>query len=1039
MSKQSVTSLATSIALALTVFASGAGQAAPRDYSQLMVPAGAVTDVPPPLMASRRGEIEVAVRLTGKPLAAVAGSKQGSKWSRSKQKTYLANLNSAQSAVMSQVSALGGTEIARLSKAHNAVIVSIDAKKVPELTKISGVAGVRRIINYEQSLSDTVPYIGASAVQSTGVDGTGVRVAVLDSGIDYTHFNLGGPGTVDFYDDCYAGRDAAPVGDCANFFGAGAPKVVGGFDFVGEAWPTFGPRTEDPNPIDADGHGTHVADIIGGRSADGSHKGVAPGASLYAVKVCSAVSSSCNGIALLKGMEFALDPNGDGNISDAVDVINMSLGSSYGQREDDLSAATSNASKFGVSVVVSAGNSADRPFITGSPSSTPEAISVAQTNVPSAITYALQVNAPPSIAGVYPNTNTLDWAPITTGFTGDVTYTGDLGAPLACDPLAAGALAGKVALIDRGACSISFKVHNAAVAGAIGVLLANNAAGDPPTFSFGGTPGDVPFVPAQTMVITQATGNLLKANLAGLNVTVSPAAATSLAGSIVASSSRGPSYSYGAIKPEIGAPGASLSAQAGTGNGQTPFGGTSGAAPMVAGAAALLLQSEPKLRPHEVKARLVNSAEKNVFTNPATQPGVLAPISRIGGGEVRVDNAVELTTAMWDAADPAGVALSFGAYRSTGVVTYRKKVLVRNYSPAARTYAISRSFRYADDAASGAATLSSPATISVPANGTATFTLSLRLDPSKVANWPFANSGGNLGNGSLLNGPEIDGYPTLSDGTDTVSLPWHILPHKASNVVPAATTLALGGAASGVLNLSNTGAATAALVDVYALGATSPKIDAAFAPRPGDNYAIIDLKSVGTQYVPNGAGAGLDLALFAINTWGARSHPNYPAEFDVYIDTNNDGNDDFVLYTVELTGFAATGQNVVVLLNLNTGASVTRFFSVSDLSSANMIMPVLLRDLGITGATKISYQVFAFDNYFTGALTDVSDRVTMTLGTPRFAAAEEFFSIPVGGAKALTVNRDAAGDAASPSQSGLLLMYYDGKTGAEASAITVTP
>ena len=1035
MSKHSVTSLATSIALALTVFASGAGQAAPRDYSSLMVPAGAVTDVPPPIMASRRGEIEVAVRLTGKPLAAVAGSKQGSKWSRSKQRTYLANLNAAQSAVMSQVSALGGTEIARVSKAHNAVIVSIDAKKVPELTKISGVAGVRRVINYQHSLSETVPYIGASAVQASGVDGTGVRVAVLDSGVDYTHFNLGGPGTVDFYNDCYAGRNAAPVGDCANFFGAAAPKVVGGFDFVGEVWPS-GARSEDPNPIDFEGHGTHVADIIAGRSADGSHKGVAPGASLYAVKVCSAVASSCNGIALLLGMEFALDPDGDGNISDAVDVINMSLGSSYGQREDDLSAATSNASKFGVSVVVSAGNSADRPFIAGSPSTTPEAISVAQTNVPSAVTYALQVNSPAAIAGVYRNTNTVDWAPITTGFTGDVTYTADLGSALACAALPAGSLAGKVALIDRGTCAISVKVHNAAVAGAVGVLLANNAAGDPPSFSFGGPD---PFVPAQTMILSQANGNTLKANRAGLNVTVSPAAATSLAGSMVASSSRGPSYSYGAIKPEIGAPGASLSAEVGTGNGQTQFGGTSGAAPMVSGAVALLLQAEPTLKPHEVKARLVNSAEKNVFTNPATQPGVLAPISRIGGGEVRVDNAVELTTAMWDAADPAGVALSFGAHRSTGVVTYRKKVLVRNYSPAARSYTITPSFRYADDQASGAATISAPASVAVPANGTATFLLSLRLDPSKAANWPFRNSGANLGNGPLLNGPEIDGYLTLSDGTDTLSLPWHILPHKASNVVPATMTLALGGADSGVLNLTNNGAATAATVDVYALGATSPKLDPGFMPRPGDNYAIIDLKSVGTQYCPSCAGPGADLALFAINTWGARSHPNYPAEFDVYIDTNNDGNDDFVLYTTELTGFAATGQNVVVLLNLNTGASVIRFFSTSDLSSANMIMPALLSDLGITSATKISYQVFAFDNYFTGALTDVSDRVTVTLGTPRFFADEEFFSIPVGGAKALTVNRNAAGDAASPSQSGLLLMYYDGKTGAEASAITVTP
>ena len=122
-----------------------------------------------------------------------------------------------------------------------------------------------------------------------------------------------------------------------------------------------------------------------------------------------------------------------------------------------------------------------------------------------------KVNAPAAIAGVYRNTNTVDWAPITTGFTGYVVYTADVGQALACNPFAPDALAGKVALIDRGTCSISVKVHNAAVAGAIGVLLANNAAGDPPSFSFGGPD---PFVPAQTMVITQANGNTLKANKA---------------------------------------------------------------------------------------------------------------------------------------------------------------------------------------------------------------------------------------------------------------------------------------------------------------------------------------------------------------------------------------------------------------------------------------------------------------------------------------------------------------------------------------------
>ncbi len=119
------------------------------------------------------------------------------------------------------------------------------------------------------------------------------------------------------------------------------------------------------------GHGTHVADIVAGKSADGSHKGVAPGASLLAVKVCSAVSTSCNGVALLLAMDFALDPNGDGDISDAVDVINMSLGSDYGQIEDDLSEASTDAVKLGVVVVTAAGNGANRPYIVSSPSIAP--------------------------------------------------------------------------------------------------------------------------------------------------------------------------------------------------------------------------------------------------------------------------------------------------------------------------------------------------------------------------------------------------------------------------------------------------------------------------------------------------------------------------------------------------------------------------------------------------------------------------------------------------------------------------------------------
>ena len=495
-------------------------------------PASRLAPVSGPAAAVPAGKVEIVVQLADAPLAKAQGDgakQRGGAMNRAQAQSYLRTLQGKQDATMAQIRALGGVETARLSKVLNAVIVSIDASRLTAVRQLAGVTSVRAVGRYQLDLSETVPYIGAAAAQAAGRDGTGVRVAVLDSGIDYTHRNLGGPGTPADFATCYAQRDAAPSGACASLFGPAASKVVGGFDFVGETWPN-GPRTEDPNPIDFQGHGTHVADIIAGRSADGTHKGVAPGAKLYGVKVCSAVASSCNGVALLKGMEFALDPNGDGDISDAVDVVNMSLGSSYGQKEDDLSEASANAVRYGIVVVASAGNSADRPYIVGSPSSTPEVISVAQTQVPSAKAFSLVVTGiSPSIIN---NTATVEWAPIGSGFSAPAVR---LGRGCPADSISPGSPedpyfngnspAGKVALIDRGACSVSLKVDRATKAGAVAVLIANNAAGDPPSFSFGG--GDLPLAP--TLVITQADGNRIKNALgdSGVNpavvATVSPA------------------------------------------------------------------------------------------------------------------------------------------------------------------------------------------------------------------------------------------------------------------------------------------------------------------------------------------------------------------------------------------------------------------------------------------------------------------------------------------------------------------------------------
>ena len=944
---------------------------------------------------------------------------------------HRAVLMAQQDSLMSQLGGMGAKELGRVQVAHNAVAVRVDASSLEAISKLSGVLKVRPVVHYALDLSETVPYIGGKAVQDSGRTGAGVRVAVLDSGIDYTHKNLGGAGTAAAYAAAYGANTADPKTTTLDGLFPTA-KVVAGFDFVGETWtPTSGVRTEDPDPIDFEGHGTHVADIIAGNDG-GTHRGVAPGAKLVAVKVCSAVSSSCNGVALLKGMDFAIDPNGDGDTSDAVDVINMSLGSSYGQIEDDLTLAATNAVKLGVVVVVSAGNSADRPYITGSPSTGVGVISVAQTQVPGAKAIALKVNAPATIARTIANTATVEFAPITAGFTGNVVLASSTAGAtnnLACVALPAGSLATKVVLIDRGTCSVSVKVHNAATAGAAGVLVANNAGGDPPTFSFG---GPEPFTPAQTLIITQADGALIKANIAGpVNVTVSPSVATALVGSMVASSSRGPAYSTQHIKPEIGAPGASLSAEAGTGDGQTVFGGTSGAAPMVAGAAALLVEAFPNRSPDRIKAMLMNSAETEVFTSGTANPKQLAPITRIGAGEVRVNKAIALNALAWNPAQKSA-SLSFGALEvSRSITTFDQRLRVENLTGSTKTFTITPSFRYAADQASGAVTPVVDSTVEVPAHGFKNVDVRLLIDPDKLPSWPDFGPAIS-GNGAVLNGPEYDGYITLTSGTDKLTVPWHVLPRRAANT--EVQWIAKRGANLSIY-VNNTGHEDG-LFDLFSLTGTSPKSPRSELPKPGDNFAVIDLRAVGVRHLP-AAVFGADYLEFAINTHSRRSHPNYPAEFDVFIDSNGDGVDDYIVFNQESGGFALTGQNVVFVGKLNpdgtaAGPATAVFFGDADLNSANMIFtvpmytgaaPVPAGSVGVAPGATIKFSVFAFENYFVGAVTDSIENMLFTPGAARFNPVDG----PYGFVEKKKGGKVAISQATVPntksSESGLLLLH----------------
>lgn len=1027
---------------------------APVKPDALRSQTGALAKVDPALLAGQ-GEVTVVIRLKEAPLAVAAGpnaKRQTPRLNAAQQRAYHRRLTVAQGPVVNAVTRNGGKVIGRLTRVLNAVIANVDAAAIPRLAELATVVTIRPVGNYELDLSNTVPYVGAAALHGLGTDGTGVRVAVLDSGVDYTHWNLGGSGILEDYADAYGSDPDAPENKTLDGLFP-TSKVIGGFDFVGEVWPN-GALAPDPDPIDFQGHGTHVADIIAGESQDGVHVGVAPGAELYAFKVCSAVATSCSGVAILEGLDAAADPDNNGDTSDAVDVVNMSLGLGYGQIQDDSALAVQNLVDFGVVVVASAGNAGDKPYVVGSPSIAPGAISVAETQVPGAVAISLRVEQS-GAETVYPNTATLEWAPVTGEVSGQLVYVGrgcpdDPNTPAPADeldPYPTGLdLTGKIALIDRGACNVSLKIDRAADAGAIGVLIANNVAGDPPGFSYGGGDTMVP-----TLVVSQADGTALKTKLAlpdPVTATYSPDVGTVLVGSMVSTSSRGPAPSSQAIKPDLGAPGASVSAQVGTGDGETAFGGTSGAAPMVSGAAALLIEAFPSLAPHEVKARLMNTAERSILINPITLPGVLAPITRIGAGEVRVDRAYTTESIAYDR-DTKTASLSFG-YRSVNgaspVTTFRKTIEICNLGENPCTYTPENLFRYAEDAALGAVTVNfAPASVEVLPGGKGYVRMSLAVNPSLLPDWAI-NGGNRGGNGEWLRLNEFDGHVLIRCGADeTIALPWHILPRKAADMRPDATEVQLAGdpwEETGSVTIENTYGSEDGASEVFDLLGTSP-LDYPTSPPPGANYALVDLKAFGARAFLSG---GVPYVQFAVSTHGEPAHPNYPAGLEIDIDVTGEGDPDYYVYHKELTGFTLTGQNVTAVYDIANETETIRLFSDCDLHSGAMVFTVRLSDLGLTLGDSMQMIVWGYDNYFTGWvtdwITDGPDLILYTPGLPRFYADAFTVAAPPGGSGLLGIWREPFwsqwGDIWSPSHTGFLLFHRQATTRRWTDEIRVT-
>ncbi len=514
----------------------------------------------------------------------------------------------------------------------------------------------------------SVKFIGAEAAYAQNIRGQGMRIGVIDTGVDYTHKMLGGNGNP----DSYKAIDPSSVSSAFP-----NKKVVGGIDLVGTNYAPGSPNLKnripvpDPNPLDEATHGTHVAGTVAGLG-DGvnTYDGVAPDASLYAIKVFGAKGGTSDEV-VIAALEYAADPTGDLSFQQKLDVVNLSLGSNYGNPHIMYNHAIKNLVRGGTVVVASGGNSGDAAFIVGAPGVSDDAISVASSidnmvqNV-SAAGAEFTAGEEKLIAEFTEAQSSKPLAEIKEA-KGEVIFAGL--ADKDFDSAQAAQIQGKIALIDRGVVSFSDKIRRAQEAGAIGVVVANNAPGDTMVMA-----GDIKFeIPA--VMIKQDAGQKIKALLAKGVVSVdlkSPNKVEKpwMADTISPFSSRGPRSEDGMIKPEIAAPGTNIiSAARGTGDKGATMSGTSMAGPHIAGVMGLLKQKFPGLTVPELKSvllghgKVIADIEKKQY-----------PVSRQGAGRVQVAESLKAKVVT----SPS--TLSFGLTDIENSKTLPMTVKVKNIS-----------------------------------------------------------------------------------------------------------------------------------------------------------------------------------------------------------------------------------------------------------------------------------------------------------------------------------------------------------------------
>ena len=508
----------------------------------------------------------------------------------------------------------------------NGFSVTATTEELGKLSRLQGVVAIYPVMvvsnpqtttsAYDPELYTALTQSGADVAQSElGFTGKGIKVAVMDTGIDYDHPAFGGDGVARSNSTVFPTK-----------------RVIKGWDFVGDAYNAddssadFNPvATPDAYPDDCAGHGTHVAGIIGANDATNGLKGVAPAVRFGAYRVFGCAGSTTDAI-MLAAMERAYE--------DDMDVLNMSIGSAFEWPQSPTAIAASRLVKKGMVVVASIGNSgANGLYSAGAPGLGENVIGVASfENTHVFLPYFELNGAKIGYVG-------MTFSPaIPTSGTGEIVNIG-----LACAALTPGSLTGKVALAARGTCSFGAKAANAIAAGADSVIISNNAAG-----VFSGTLGAPLANPKPVVGISKADGDFIRAQLAPISMTWTDQKASSISptGGLISSFS-----SYGlspdlALKPDIGAPGGNIySSYPLEEGGYATLSGTSMASPHVAGTVALLLQAKPNTKATDVRSILQNSAVPAMWSL-APSLGILDSVHRQGAGMVRIDNAILSTTSI---------------------------------------------------------------------------------------------------------------------------------------------------------------------------------------------------------------------------------------------------------------------------------------------------------------------------------------------------------------------------------------------------------